>query len=155
MDSYGKLYITPFVVEDKDFKLIWEGQATARVKDEAAEDKSAAFQSAKHPWYLSYHFPKGFPADKFRLIVRARIDAKEADTVAFGVYDGKRCVLTKKFDVRKYDMNGKKYVDIDLGCASFLDGMYFYAGGIYVGKQLNKHPHERIYVDNLRFEAAW
>ncbi|MBQ6470584.1 MAG: DUF4838 domain-containing protein [Victivallales bacterium] len=153
MDSYGKIYITPFVIEDKDFKLIWKGQATDRVKDEGAEDKSAAYQSAKHPWYLSYHFPKGFPTDKYRLVVRTRVEAKEADSVAFGVYNGKKRVLSKTADVKALGMNGMRYVEFELGSSSFLHGMYFYAGGIYVGEQLNRHPDEKIYVDNLRFEA--
>ena len=150
----GKLYITPFAIEDSAFKYLWKGQATFQVKDSAAQDKMAGCQLAKHPWYLSYHFPKGFPQDKFNLTVRARVEAKNADTITFGVHQGKKRILGKTLDVKKLKMNGKNYVDINLGTASFVPDMYYYTGGIYVNKKPNKNPDEKIFVDKLIFNKA-
>ena len=89
MDSYGKMFITPFTIEDKDFKYLWKNQATFPVKDQAANDGKAGMQIGKYAWYLSYHFPAGFPSEKLKLVVRARVEAQNADTISFGVYNEK------------------------------------------------------------------
>jgi hypothetical protein len=154
MDSYGKMFITPFTIEDKDFKYLWKNQATFPVKDQAANDGSAGMQIGKYAWYLSYHFPAGFPSEKLKLVVRTRVEAKNADTISFGVYNekAKKHVIGKNFPAKP--LIGKKYVDIEIGAASFVPGMCYYTGGIYFQRKQPKNPDDKTFVDSLRFEKA-
>ena len=154
MDSYGKMFVTPFTIEDKDFKYLWKNQATFPVKDPAAKDGSAGMQIGKYAWYLSYHFPAGFPSEKLKLVVRTRVEAKNADTISFGVYNekAKKHVIGKNFPAKP--LIGKKYVDIEIGAASFVPGMCYYTGGIYFQRKQPKNPDDKTFVDCLRFEKA-
>lgn len=154
MDSYGKMYITPFVIENSDFKYLWKNQATFVVKDPEAQDGSAGMQIGKYSWYLSYFFPKGFPKGKLKLIARIRVEAKNADTISFGVHNqtAKKRLIGKS--VPAATVLGKKYVDVEIGIGEFGDGMYFFAGAIYFQKKWHKNPDDKTFVDNLRFEKA-
>ena len=91
---------------------------------------------------------------KLKLVVRARIEAKNADTISFGVYNekAKKHVIGKNFPAKP--LIGKKYVDIEIGAASFVPGMCYYTGGIYFQRKQPKNPDDKTFVDSLRFEKA-
>ena len=149
------MYVTPFIIENKDFRYLWKNQATFEVKDPEALDGFAGMQIGKYSWYLSYFFPKGFPKGKLKLIARVRIEAKNADNISFGVHNetAKKRLIGKTVPAK--GLIGKKYVDVEVGTAEFSNGMYFFTGAIYFQKKWQKNPDDKTYVDHLRFEKAY
>ena len=154
MDSFGKLFVLPFTVQDKDFKLLWKGSGTGLVKDPEATDGSAAYQEGKLSWYLSYPIPKAFPKKKVDIILRVRLEAARADTLSCGVHDWKKKKRVCGRSIPAKGINGKKYGEFKIGSAVLNSDMSIYIGSIYFQKKWLKDNRDRTFLDCIRFEEA-
>ncbi|MBR4663853.1 MAG: hypothetical protein IKO93_08265, partial [Lentisphaeria bacterium] len=154
MDSFGKLFVLPFTVQDKDFKLLLKGSGTGLIKDPEATDGSAAYQEGKLSWYLSYPIPKAFPKKKVDIILRVRLEAARADTLTCGVYDWKKKKRVCGRSIPAKGINGKKYGEFKIGSAVLNSDMSIYIGSIYFQKKWLKDNRDRTFVDCIRFEEA-
>jgi len=154
MDSFGKLFVLPFTVQDKDFKLLWKGSGTGLLNDPEATDGSAAFQDGNLSWYLSYPIPQAFPKEKVDVILRLRIEAERADTLTCGVHDWKTKKRVFYCSIPTETINGKKYGEFKIGSAVLNSDMSIYVGSIYFNKQWFKDNRNRTFLDCIRFEKA-
>ncbi|OQA85016.1 MAG: hypothetical protein BWY31_02148 [Lentisphaerae bacterium ADurb.Bin242] len=154
MDSYGRMYLYPITVQEDQLKLLWRGSGTDIVKDPAASNGFAAVQDGNRSWYLSYPIPKEFPKDRFKVIIRYRLEAEKADYVTCGAHDwkAKKSVFSKKIPAS--EVNGKEYRDIEIGSASFTPDMSIYIGSVYTDGKWLKNSKDKHYLDFIRFEPA-
>ena len=129
-------------------------RATKRVKDEAAKDGSACWQTGKHGWYLSYTVPVTFPTDKVTVYARVRTECKQGDYLSFGVHDfkAKKGVFSTRIPLK--DVQGKTYKELRIGSGVLKDGMSVYTGSIVLNRKQLRDERDLIYVDSLRFDKA-